>query len=752
MKNLFKNLMLVAVAAMAFTACTETNDEVNAVTKKVVLEFVADLADDDTRVAFGEKDGNKYPTVWEAYDNVTVTVGDKTASYTLTEEDVLESGKKAVIRPEFELVGDETLSGDIVATVNESVSFDNHQGNKPTISLKAEAVYPATTLAFEHQYAYGKMELVGLPAEFNVTEVKLNLVGGGNTLNHTINGYSVEDNIFWFTTEAMEAVESFSVYASNGAETYYKEVTVEKAFAFEVGHVSAFRVKELVVKPADFNVQLTKITSMSNNVIRFEGDDAEDNITISFNPGLENIVAGHYVAVEQDWFNGGEWAWTDATALEVKNEFQGSSVDVNAAGGGEWYYNHNGVDVTVDGDVYTIVAHLQNYTSNGNQTVDFTYVGKLEVAGSGSEPEEPFAEYIATDLSFNDDGDLVFVVDAYETFKVRLNSADRPNNTTIKEGEYAGINSSTVANGQFSVSQKIKGGYTEGWTSTKTTSTMTVEYVDGQYLIIVDYISAWEGSGEVGYKGVPNEWVVPGGESGGDEPVNPEPVQLATPTASATDITANSITVSWNAVANASNYAVTINGGAPQTISDTSYTFTDLEAETSYVITVVAKGNGAEYLDSEPATVNATTSAAQTGDGEGDSYDFVIPGEGVAYGYDYKYTALVDGLDKNNKIRVKQENGWIWDIFFNPGLSAIDAGDYEPTHYFTNSTALEVDTYNGGFQNDTFNYIYPDSFDLVTTFNVQKQGDIYCITMIGSGGYGNSGNKTFRCVYIGKIK
>ena len=393
MKNLFKNLMLVAVAAMAFTACTETNDEVNAVTKKVVLEFVADLADDDTRVAFGEKDGNKYPTVWEVSDNVTVKVGDKTASYTLTEEDVLESGKKAVIRPEFELVGDETLSGDIVATVNEYVSFDNHQGNKPTISLKAEAVYPATTLAFEHQYAYGKMELVGLPDEFNVTEVKLNLVGGGNTLNHTINGYSVEDNIFWFTTEAMEAVESFSVYASNGAETYYKEVTVKTAFAFEVGHVSAFRVKELIVKPADFNVQLTKITSMSNNVIRFEGDNAEDNITITFNPGLETLAAGHYDAVDQDWFNGGEWAWTDATALEVKNEFQGSSVDVNAAGGGEWYYNHNGVDVTVDGDVYTIVAHLQNYTSNGNQTVDFTYVGKLEVAGSGSEPEpEPEPE------------------------------------------------------------------------------------------------------------------------------------------------------------------------------------------------------------------------------------------------------------------------------------------------------------------------------------------------------------------------
>ena len=131
--------------------------------------------------------------------------------------------------------------------------------------------------------------------------------------------------------------------------------------------------------------------------------------------------------------------------------------------------------------------------------------------------------------------------------------------------------------------------------------------------------------------------------------------------------------------------------------------------------------------------------------------EIVIPGEGLTYDIDYRYTTLVDGLDANNSLRVAQENGWTWDIKFNPGLSEIIAGDYTAVQGFTTADALEVDTYMGGFQNNTYNYIYPDEFDKVTTFNVQKEGDIYCITMIGSGGYGNDVG-SFRCVYIGKIK
>jgi hypothetical protein len=45
---------------------------------------------------------------------------------------------------------------------------------------------------------------------------------------------------------------------------------------------------------------------------------------------------------------------------------------------------------------------------------------------------------------------------------------------------------------------------------------MSVSYVDGEYVIIVNYIGKWGGSGEVGYKGVPEGWVVPGTGDSGD--------------------------------------------------------------------------------------------------------------------------------------------------------------------------------------------------------------------------------------------
>lgn len=132
--------------------------------------------------------------------------------------------------------------------------------------------------------------------------------------------------------------------------------------------------------------------------------------------------------------------------------------------------------------------------------------------------------------------------------------------------------------------------------------------------------------------------------------------------------------------------------------------------------------------------------------------EFVIPGEGETFDFDFKYTDLVAGLDENNSLRVCQANGWTWDIKFNTGLTEIVAGDYKAgSSSFSSADALEVDTFNGGFQTEAYNYIYPDVFEQVTTFNVQKEGDIYCITMIGFGGYGSDG-KSYRCVYIGKIK
>ncbi len=135
--------------------------------------------------------------------------------------------------------------------------------------------------------------------------------------------------------------------------------------------------------------------------------------------------------------------------------------------------------------------------------------------------------------------------------------------------------------------------------------------------------------------------------------------------------------------------------------------------------------------------------------------EFVIPGEGGTYTYDFKYTKFYqnEGMNNENALDVVTEDGLRWQIRFNPALTEIAAGDYTAVASCTgySSNDLVVDTYNGGVQYASDKWLYPDSYDKVT-FNVQKEGDIYCITLIGSGGCNCPNGANYRCVYIGKLK
>ena len=105
--------------------------------------------------------------------------------------------------------------------------------------------------------------------------------------------------------------------------------------------------------------------------------------------------------------------------------------------------------------------------------------------------------------------------------------------------------------------------------------------------------------------GVNAETSTPGG--GGSTPT-----QLSAPTGlTESNITSSGATLSWNAVANASNYSVTINGNT-ETVTTNSYSATGLTAGTEYTWSVVAKGDGTNYTDSEAAQHTFTTKTAST--------------------------------------------------------------------------------------------------------------------------------------------
>lgn len=99
------------------------------------------------------------------------------------------------------------------------------------------------------------------------------------------------------------------------------------------------------------------------------------------------------------------------------------------------------------------------------------------------------------------------------------------------------------------------------------------------------------------------------GEYTPSENPDPKPVQLGTPSVEVTT-TANSVTLTWDAVDNATGYEVTFNGETT-TVTDATFTVSNLTASTDYSYSVVAKGDGVNYTDSVAATGTATTAAAE---------------------------------------------------------------------------------------------------------------------------------------------
>ena len=110
-------------------------------------------------------------------------------------------------------------------------------------------------------------------------------------------------------------------------------------------------------------------------------------------------------------------------------------------------------------------------------------------------------------------------------------------------------------------------------------------------------------------------------------------------------ITETSATLSWDAVANASNYSVTINGNT-ETVTINSYSATGLTAGTEYTWSVVANGDGTNYTDSDAAQHTFTTASPTPAPEPDPTPDPGNGGEALSFTWDLSTKTYTTGTNK----------------------------------------------------------------------------------------------------------
>ena len=535
--------MLVAVAAMAFVACSEVSVEVDNLVKKTIINGTASINTDDTRSGFvgsetvENEDGSTttvYKSNWDGGENIKVFNGSQEITTTIDAE-----GKFTV-----ELEG---TPGFITVCSPAEAWVSTYTCNIPTEQTpRTNSVDPAAHILqhqnamvtngtvnakMEHQVGYGKMT-VNTPAEFVIDYVEVELTGvwygSAKTLNYTINADNVEDNVFWFATDVVE-VSDFTVTAYDAeGNAYTKSVTIPEGreLKFQYGRVSTFSVSNLeevaapdtVMDSATYYYNYNNLGSYSNwGYIVFE--DATLG-TLVLNVYLPN---GLYFDVKTYIANAGLDIGYSRYAVTGGSLEQ---LDSN-------YYN-NMIVTVVDGK-YDITLDFKN---TDGDILNATYVGDIVDFGY---PDLRTQLATPSNLNYTIEGNIVTITwDAVEnagSYLVYTDSVDVTTNETYATFELEGY---------------------------------------GYYYFYVKALASEADSDT--YKDSSDGYIFVAYE-------DPRPMlELSNVSATASG---NTVTISWDRVEGAGSYTVTFNGNTQDT-TNTEVVFTELEYNKDYNYSVVA--------------------------------------------------------------------------------------------------------------------------------------------------------------------
>ena len=343
--------------------------------------------------------------------------------------------------------------------------------------------------------------------------------------------------------------------------------------------------------------------------------------------------------------------------------------------------------VEAEGDVYHIEMTLEGRDGN---VYMIEYNGKLNDKGEVGGGDEP-SVVVFTNFEYNTYNSSYYfheyklTNDAGDKMNLRVNDR-QANEGTIYPGTYNWITASWCGN--------------EGYFSTDSVYVGGVKYdVSGGTLVVAEKetldltITLTLANGE--------EAVFTYAEAEGneDEPSTPaEPVKLATPSVFGL-VSGNAATISWQEIVGAKDYTVTLNDTDVQTVTTASITFTGLEYETTYSVSVVANSSDeALYITSDAGTATFTTEAeGTTGGDEGGEGNEGEVGDAIMFST-CTYLENVYGMLKHYKF-ASNDGQNIVHVFMNSNNSGT-ATHYIPVGNYTNDSMNNTANNSSSFNLD----------------------------------------------------
>ena len=585
MKNLFKNLMLVAVAAMAFVACSQEGNEVNILTKETTFEFTAGF-NEDTRSGFGEKEGDAYPSVWNGGESIIAIFSNedgvigtahssiddlgegvessKTATFTVKYEGSLPDNYSVTFYSGSWYTNYETGEAYYYISDNQrctdtSVESSNHLCKTEAIEV-VNGEISTLNLTFNTATAFGKvtMEQFSDIAD-KIEEVKVTI---NDNTTYTVTPNALTKPVVWFACEAIESVTSLIVEAKVDGVTYIKtkEDIAEGALSFNTGRIRPINVKDMTEKPADYNIEFTKMVfegeALNGGYLyTFTNESDSESMSLAFNPAYGNpLQAGTYECCF--WFNSDNYDFNGNDSILI--------ID------GENYYPTVGSKIIVElnESVYTIKANLVV----GEKTAACTFTGEI------SEPEIP--AFTSAKITNTEMYDKLVQFTSNELGTLQLNFYNCNYDNWIDARTYTFANSGEIyPGGSYSWYKDI-----DGTNHYAVDGTVVVTIVNGKYHIEFSNITDDEGSYTLNavYEGEIDGLILPDLRT-----------QLATPVFNTPTVNGKEITLTWSDVNGADGYYVycdqdnTIN----TTTTELTATFTMPAYGTTYTFYIKAIAN-----------------------------------------------------------------------------------------------------------------------------------------------------------------